>query len=101
MLLLFLLGNIWGAIWVYRTTELLNMNNSTQRDPMICALLYLFIPYYYIFWNYKAAEKVDTLAKENGKTSDLAMISLILSIFVPIVAPMLIQDKINELAGEK
>ena len=101
VLLLFLLGNIWGALWVYRTTELLNMNNSTQRDPMICALLYLFIPYYYIFWNYKAAEKVDTLAKENGKTSDLAMISLILSIFIPIVAPMLIQDKINELAGEK
>ena len=101
VILLLLLGNIWGAIWVYRTTELLNMNNATQRDPMICALLYLFIPYYYIFWNYKAAEKVDTLAKENGKTSDLAMISLILSIFVPIIAPMLIQDKINELAGEK
>lgn len=97
LLLLFTFG-IWLCIWIYRVTEYLNcVRSEKQRDPAAQLLLCIFIPFYYIYWTYKSAQLVDTLARERNVSSDLSTICLVLAIFVAIIPPILIQDKINSI----
>lgn len=95
LLLLFTFG-IWNLIWVYRTTDALNAApDEEQRNPTTKLLLYMFIPFYSIYWFYKSAQHIDKLAKIQGVSSDIASVCLITAIFIPFVTLILIQDKIN------
>jgi hypothetical protein len=97
LLLIFTFG-IWQLIWVYKTTIALNhLYQEEERNPTTKLLLYIFIPFYSIYWTYKSAQIIDKINKNQGKTSDFTTISLILSIFVPIVAIILMQDQINQI----
>ena len=99
MLLLFTLG-IWYLIWIYRSTKYLNADESEEpRNPTTKLLLCMFIPFYIIYWTYKSAQRADRLCSGTGMTSDITTVCLILAIFIPIVPPILIQDKINKLSG--
>lgn len=96
VLLLFTFG-IWNYIWIYRTTDYLNIVKSEPpRNPVTKLLLCMFVPFYSIYWTYISAQRIDKLAAENGISSDISVICLILSIFVGIVPPILMQVKINE-----
>ena len=98
MLLLLLVGGIWRWIWVYRTTRYLNcLSDEEYRHPGAKLLLCLFVPFYSIYWVYKSAQQIDKLAAGVGVTSDLSVICLILALFVPVVPPILMQDKINKI----
>lgn len=101
VLLVLLTGGIWNAIWAFRMTELCNHSRFEKRGRIGCMLLYYFVPFYYIYWNYQTAKRIDSLSWEAGQRSDLAIISLILSILVKVVPPILIQDKVNAIAEEK
>ena len=101
ILLLLFLGGIWSAIWAYRMTEATNIASGEKRDPITQLLLYIFIPFYSIYWTYVTAQRVDEVAKKAGHHSDLAMICLILMLVIPIAPPVLIQDKINNIANVK
>lgn len=57
----------------------------------------MFVPFYYVYWTYKTAQRVDVIAKDKGIPSDLSTLCLILGIFVPIIPPILLQDKINNI----
>ena len=57
----------------------------------------MFVPFYSIYWTYKSAQRIDKLAKSVGVVSDLTTPCLILEFFVPIVPPILMQDKINKI----
>lgn len=95
LLLLFTFG-IWLYIWIYRTTKLLNcVKGEEERNPTKKLLLCMFIPFYFIYWTYKSAQRVDIMAKNAGVDSDLSTLCLILAIFVGIIPPILMQDKIN------
>ena len=59
----------------------------------------MFVPFYFIYWMYKNAQRLDKLAAQNGVASDLTTLCLILAIFVPIIPPILMQDKINAIAA--
>lgn len=97
LLLLFTFG-VWLYIWIYRVTEYLNcVRSEKQRDPAAQLLLCMFVPFYYIYWTYKSTQLVDILAKERNVGSDLSTICLVLAIFVGIIPPILIQDKINSI----
>ena len=97
MLLLFSLG-IWRLIWIYRVTKYLNCTeNEENRNPLTKLLLCMFVPFYSIYWTYKSAIMVDRLSKTVNLSSDLAVPCLVLEIFVPIIPPVLIQDKINKI----
>lgn len=99
MLLLFTLG-IWYLIWIYRTTKYLNADESEEpRNPTTKLLLCMFIPFYIIYWTYKSAQRADRLCADAGMNSDITTACLILAIFIPIVPPILIQDKMNKLSG--
>ena len=98
LLLLFTFG-IWLYIWIYRTTRYLNcVEDEEQRNPTNQLLLCLFVPFYYIYWMYKSAQRIDKISAARGKSDDMAMLCLILSLFVAIIPPILMQDKINGFA---
>lgn len=65
-------------------------------------LLCLFVPFYIIYWTYKTAQRVDKMSAAKNLASDMSTLCLILEIFVPIIPPILLQDKMNSIitAGE-
>lgn len=97
LLLLFTFG-IWLLMWNYRVTRYLNcVEDEEYRNPATKLLLCMFVPFYSIYWTYKSAQRIDKLAKSVNVVSDLATPCLILEIFVPIIPPILMQDKINKI----
>lgn len=100
ILLCFFTFGIWYMIWIYKATRYLNRApEGEQYDPTNKLLLCLFVPFYQIYWFYKHGQKLDSLMKERniGSGSDMATLCLILGIFIPIVACILMQDKFNQL----
>lgn len=96
LLLLFACG-IWLLIWIYRMTDYTNaVKDEEPRNPTTKLLLCMFIPFYMIYWVYKTAQRVDKMAAAKGVSSDMATLCLILEIFVPIIPPILLQDKLNK-----
>lgn len=101
LLLLFTCG-IWNLIWIYRTTRYLNcLPNEEYRNPGTKLLLCMFVPFYSIYWVYKSAQRIDKLAKTVDVISDLTVVCLILEIFVPLIPPILMQDKINKILASQ
>lgn len=97
LLLLFTFG-IWYYIWIYKTTENLNaLPDEENRNPVANLLLCLFVPFYIVYWVYKSAQRLDKISTRCGIPSDSAVLCLILAIFVSIVPPILMQDKINNI----
>lgn len=95
LLLLFTCG-IYYLVWIYRTTDSLNVcKNEEYRTPINKLLLCMFVPFYSIYWTYKSAHRIDTLGYEKGILGETATLSLILSLFVPILPPILMQSKLN------
>lgn len=95
LLLLFTCG-IYYLVWIYRTTDSLNAcKNEEYRSPVNKLLLCMFVPFYSIYWTYKSAHRIDTLGYEKGIQGDTATLNLILSLFVPILPPILMQSKLN------
>lgn len=99
LLLIFTFG-IWQLIWIYRTTRYLNcVTAEPPRNPTTKLLLCMFVPFYIIYWMYKHAKYIDILAAEKGIPSDIGALCLVLEFFVPIVPPILMQDKLNTIVG--
>lgn len=97
LLLLFTFG-IWHYIWVYRMTRYTNaVEDEEPRNPTNKLLLCLFVPFYLIYWTYKTAQRVDKMAAAAGISSDLSTLCLILEIFLPIIPPILLQEKMNSI----
>lgn len=95
---LFFTFGIYLLIWIYRTTAALNRDESEPpRSPGAKLALCMFIPFYYIYWTYKSAQRIDRLSEKYGETSNMATICLILAIFIGFVPPILIQDKLNNI----
>ena len=74
------------------------MEDEPPRNPTTKLLLFIFIPFYGWYWTYKSAQRIDKLSAAQGIPSDISTLCLILAIFVGIVPPILMQDKINALA---
>lgn len=100
IVLLLLTGGIWMYIWIYRVTRYLNcVRDEQERSPVAQLLLCMFVPFYSIYWTYKSAQRIDKLAAYRGIKSDLATLCLVLAIFIGIVPPILMQDKLNSIAS--
>lgn len=101
IVLLLFTGGIWQLIWIYKTTEFLNrVKGQEHSNPTSSLLLCMFIPFYSIFWFYKQGQKLDAYTREKGANlSEMATVCLILGIFIPFVAAILMQDRLNKLSG--
>lgn len=98
LLLLFTCG-VWMYMWIYKTTEHTNtVKGEEYRNPTNKLLLCLFVPFYSVYWTYKTAQRIDKMANEKGISSDVSTLCLVLAIFVPIIPPILLQDKLNGIA---
>lgn len=100
VLLLILIGCIWQYVWIYRTTNYLNRTpNEEKRDPVAKLLLCMFVPFYYIYWVYQTARRVEILAKRKNVSvdGDIVLLSTVLSLFVGIIPPIILQSKINQI----
>lgn len=102
VLCLFTFG-IWYLIWTYRTTKYLNKApNAIQYNPTSKLLLCIFIPFYQIYWFYKHGQRLDAMSQQKKlNNSDMSTLCLILGIFIPVVACILMQDRINVLCTTK
>ena len=92
--LLLLFTVIWYYVWIYRTTSYLNRAGE-YRDAKKKLLLCFFVPFYAVYWAYRSAQRVTELEGTNDKEFPKACIWL--SIFIPIVTPILMQDRINRI----
>ncbi len=99
LLTLFTFG-IYDCYWVYKTTENLNCGSNEIQSGTKKLLLCIFLPFYRIYWFYVQAKRLENLMKHKDMHySDFAVVTLILAIFVPIVAASaFLQLKINEYA---
>ena len=96
VLLLLLTFGIWNLIWIYRMTRYLNrVGGEEPRNPTTKLLLCLFVPFYTVYWTYKSAQRVDQLAAAVGVESKLATWCLLLAALIPVLPPVLLQEKIN------
>ena len=94
-------AGIWHLIWVFHVTKNLNRVAGIEtRKPWAELLLYIFLPFYSVYWYYKTAEYVDAFAAEKGKKSNLAILSLVFGLVFPVVPYVVLQDKINLIVGK-
>lgn len=99
VLLLLLTFGIYYLIWIYRTTKYLNqVKGVQQRNPTSKLLLCIFVPFYLIYWIYISAQLIDKLASSKGVESNIVTICSVLAIFINIIPPIIMQDKINIIA---
>lgn len=71
-----------------------------QRKPVCELLLFMFLPFYSIYWMYKTAEYVELYGIENGRQDKISVLCLIFTLVSPLFATVLIQDKINLIVGK-
>lgn len=96
VLLTFFLSIFWIPIWVYKTTKAVNkLDHSAERTPTGAMLLYMFIPFYWVFWQYTIANMLDDHASKHGENVDNGAIVLVFAFFLPIVNIFLIQHRLN------
>ena len=92
---------IWCLVWVYHVTKNLNeVEGVEERKPARELLLCLFLPLYMPFWLYKTAEGVEDYGKENGKAFKIDILCIAFAFVCPLFATVLIQNKINVVAGK-
>lgn len=99
LLSLFTCG-IWTLIWIHKTTKVLNRTpDAEQYDPTKKLLLCMFVPFYMVYWFKKHGERIDKLNAIQNNKSDNATMYLLLGLFIPVVACILMQDNINKLCA--
>lgn len=97
ILLTLFTGGFWHLLWIYKTTAALNcVPGEEDRKPLKEFLLSL-IPYYWVYWAYKSAQRIDTLAHARGLESNVTVLDLLMSLLLGSVGPILMQEQINRI----
>lgn len=92
---------VWPMIWVYHVTKNLNKVSGVEcRKPAREVLLCLFLPFYYTYWLLKTGENVESYGTEKGKQFKLDILCLAFAFICPLIATVLIQNKINQIVGK-
>ena len=92
---------VWHYIWVYRTTEYLKATDKKGKvlNPVAQLLLYMFVPFYYIYWYNKHGHRISEIEKERGFIKDSKVeLSVVFEILSPFVASAMMQNRINAIA---
>ena len=87
---------IWDPIWVYKVTKATNkLDHSQNRTPTGAMLLSIFVPFYWVFWQYTVANMLDEHAAKHGENADNGAIVLIFAFLLPFVNVFVIQHRLN------
>ena len=99
VLLLLFSGILWSAIWVYRTAKYLNKTpEESTVNPLVQTILYCIVPFYSIYLFYQMGKRTDKLGQSCGINSSDVMACLLLGIFLPFAAMLLIQSRVNNIS---
>lgn len=95
-----IVGNLWTYVWYYRTTKLLNKTpNEEHCGSTAQLLLCMFVPFYIIYWYYKQGKRCEKLSNARGiRSSDTTVVCVICAIFIPLVASIVMQNRINRIS---
>lgn len=93
---------VWYYVWIYKTVKHLEIGGKSS-DAGLELVLSLFVPFYYIYWLYKASKTVEGQLKAYGRPADdICALTLILGLLVGFLfGAAFLQHKINELANIK
>lgn len=97
LLLIFTFG-IYYYCWIYKTTKVLNeISENEKRNPTNKLLLCIFCPFYSIYWVYKSCNYIDRYVKKTISENEesISVLCTVLAVFIPIVAPIIMQRQIN------
>jgi hypothetical protein len=88
---------VYFYIWIYRINVKMKELSDDQTNAGTSLVLYMFIPFYSIYWAYKKGQQLNEYyLTYNKKTSDYAVVYLLLAIFgLGIIAIALMQSEIN------
>ena len=90
----------WQYIWIYRTSKvILDEENEKQQKSkaLLQSVLCAVVPFYIIYWYYDFSKKLETKMKKTGMKEDgFSNLILIFAICLRIVAPIMLQSKIND-----
>ncbi len=92
---------IYGLYWYICLTDDTNTAANAEGPSGIVALLLTLVTcnLYSIYWGYKQGEKIDAAKQSRGmESSDSKVLYLILYLFIPIVAWVLMQNELNKMA---
>lgn len=92
---------IWQLIWIYQMSKCLELPDKDTKYKYCKELLLCFIPFYYLYWNYKAAFATDKYAENNGVESKQGIMTFLLCLISPLITSILIQNKINAVENKK
>lgn len=85
----------------FRTTSVINkISNEPKRNAFLQTLLCYIVPFYSFYWTYTTARRSDVVAVSKGLLSNTSTLCLILHLFIPVLPPMIIQDKINQVVSD-
>ena len=57
----------------------------------------MFVPFYIIYWVYASCKRIDKLAYYNGIQGEITVMCVLFEIFIAILAPIFMQDKLNNI----
>jgi len=98
VILILFAGWIWLYIWIYKMTAYTNRAKVFEdRNPTNKLLLCMFVPFYFCYWTYHTSLRIDYLGRQVGIGGDSSTVSTVLSFFVPIAAPIIQQNKVNNI----
>lgn len=92
-------AGIWQYVWIYKTTKHLNnCQGEKDRNPVTKLLLCMFVPFYYLYWICKSAQRIQKKSAEKGVYCESSGLYLLLGFFVNVAAVILMQNRVNKLA---
>lgn len=84
--------------WIYRMTKYLNrVPGEKPLEPVAQCLLCGFVPFYSIYWFYVHGQKLEKYLQGFGRNENLSTLCLVLGIFCPLAAGIIMQDCCNKL----
>ena len=99
--MLVFLGGLWLYPWVYKTAAALR--EATKREtgyytsPTAQLLLFIFIPFYSIYWFYKTASTLKLYAYRYGNKSAVVGLCTFIAFLTNIIPATIIQMEIERL----
>ena len=95
ILLPFCTLGIYTVIWIYKITKA--SSNNSKSKAIEAVILNVFIPFYGIYWYYKISKNIEDIFERKGrKNQGFSTLIIVLSIFLPFIAYIVLQSKMNE-----
>lgn len=94
---------IWHWVWVYRVSSAIRgYKGGSGLSPAVHLVLYILLPFYYIYWFYRHGHDIFIEEEKNGIGSkDVNTAMLICGVVSPVIGSVILQNRLNAVAVAK